>query len=90
MSRPRTPIITPTIIAVRMDSWEGVLEGLGRVDGIMLCESEACALPGTVVVSLFLEYKVQALDFVTNTIVDSLYAGACLDEVMVVLITCLS
>jgi hypothetical protein len=55
MSRPRTPIITPTIIAVRMDSWEGVLEGLGRVDGIMLCESEACALPGTVVVSLFLE-----------------------------------
>jgi hypothetical protein len=25
--------MTPTIIAVRMDSWEGVLEGLGRVDG---------------------------------------------------------
>jgi hypothetical protein len=54
MSRPRTPIITPTIIAVRMGSWEGVLEGLVRVDGIMLCENEACTFPETVKVSLFL------------------------------------
>jgi hypothetical protein len=52
--------MTPTIIAVRMDLREGVLESLGRVDGIMLCESDGCALLETVVVSLFLEYKVRA------------------------------
>jgi hypothetical protein len=52
--------MTPTIIAVRMDSSEGVLEGLGRVDGIMLCESQACTFPETVKVSLFLKFEVRA------------------------------
>jgi hypothetical protein len=35
MSRPMTPMIKPTIMAVRIDSWVGFWVRLGRVDGMV-------------------------------------------------------